>query len=71
MAIASMRIVSVVHSMKEVFTQNGKVCWTSERLPCVFTDNLLGWHLPGFDDSKWARGKPTEGISDAGVAFYR
>ncbi|KAF9452019.1 glycoside hydrolase family 35 protein [Macrolepiota fuliginosa MF-IS2] len=30
-----------------------------------------GWHLPGFDDSKWALGKPTEGISNPGVAFYR
>ncbi|EIN05080.1 hypothetical protein PUNSTDRAFT_146007 [Punctularia strigosozonata HHB-11173 SS5] len=30
-----------------------------------------GWHLPGFDDSKWAAGKPTSGISQAGVAFYR
>lgn len=32
---------------------------------------LLGWHLPGFDDSKWNQGKPTDGISEAGVAFYR
>ncbi|KXN86326.1 putative beta-galactosidase A, partial [Leucoagaricus sp. SymC.cos] len=30
-----------------------------------------GWHLPGFDDSKWAGGKPTEGITKPGVAFYR
>jgi hypothetical protein len=32
---------------------------------------LAGWHLPEFDDSKWAGGKPTEGISKAGVAFFR
>ncbi|KAH7102269.1 glycoside hydrolase superfamily [Auriculariales sp. MPI-PUGE-AT-0066] len=30
-----------------------------------------GWHLPGFDDSKWAVGKPTDGIKAAGVNFYR
>ncbi|KAJ7229001.1 glycoside hydrolase family 35 protein [Mycena pura] len=30
-----------------------------------------GWHLPGFDDSTWAPGSPTAGISHAGVAFYR
>ncbi|KAG6901882.1 hypothetical protein C0995_007006 [Termitomyces sp. Mi166 len=30
-----------------------------------------GWHLPGFDDVKWAVGKPTIGISAAGVSFYR
>lgn len=30
-----------------------------------------GWHLPGFDDSTWAAGKPTTGISTAGVSFYR
>ncbi|KAG5733968.1 putative beta-galactosidase A [Termitomyces sp. T112] len=30
-----------------------------------------GWHLPGFDDAKWAVGKPTAGISNAGVSFYR
>ncbi|KAF9526882.1 glycoside hydrolase family 35 protein [Crepidotus variabilis] len=30
-----------------------------------------GWHLPGFDDASWVPGKPTEGISSAGVAFYR
>ncbi|RDB20455.1 putative beta-galactosidase A [Hypsizygus marmoreus] len=30
-----------------------------------------GWHLPEFDDSKWATGKPTDGMSSAGVSFYR
>ncbi|TFK74453.1 glycoside hydrolase family 35 protein [Pluteus cervinus] len=30
-----------------------------------------GWHLPGFDDSRWAVGAPTTGISHPGVAFYR
>lgn len=30
-----------------------------------------GWHLPGFDDSKWQTGRPTDGISQAGVGFYR
>ncbi|KAF9008853.1 glycoside hydrolase family 35 protein [Cyathus striatus] len=30
-----------------------------------------GWHLPGFDDSKWTYGKPTDGMSTAGVSFYR
>ncbi|KAF8665643.1 hypothetical protein AX16_000098 [Volvariella volvacea WC 439] len=30
-----------------------------------------GWHLPGFDDSRWKTGKPTDGISQAGVGFYR
>lgn len=32
---------------------------------------VTGWHLPGFDDRKWATGKPTDGISHAGVSFYR
>ncbi|KAF8598092.1 glycoside hydrolase family 35 protein [Ceratobasidium sp. AG-I] len=31
----------------------------------------LGWHLPGFDDSKWASGSPADGVQGAGVAFYR
>ncbi|EJD54069.1 putative beta-galactosidase A, partial [Auricularia subglabra TFB-10046 SS5] len=30
-----------------------------------------GWHLPGFDDSKWATGKPTAGIAKPGVSFFR
>lgn len=30
-----------------------------------------GWHLPGFDDSKWANGRPTTGISKPGVSFFR
>ncbi|KAF8165127.1 glycoside hydrolase family 35 protein [Crassisporium funariophilum] len=30
-----------------------------------------GWHLPGFNDAQWASGKPTSGISTAGVSFYR
>ncbi|KAG9094270.1 hypothetical protein FS749_012782 [Ceratobasidium sp. UAMH 11750] len=31
----------------------------------------LGWHLPGFDDSKWASGSPADGVKGAGVVFYR
>ncbi|EUC54059.1 glycoside hydrolase family 35 protein, partial [Rhizoctonia solani AG-3 Rhs1AP] len=31
----------------------------------------LGWHLPGFDDSKWTAGSPSDGVQGAGVAFYR
>ena len=31
----------------------------------------LGWHLPGFDDSKWTVGSPSDGVQGAGVAFYR
>ncbi|CCO32169.1 hypothetical protein BN14_06223 [Rhizoctonia solani AG-1 IB] len=31
----------------------------------------LGWHLPGFDDSKWVSGSPSDGVQGAGVAFYR
>ncbi|KAJ7688379.1 glycoside hydrolase superfamily [Mycena rosella] len=30
-----------------------------------------GWHLPGFDDAGWGNGAPTDGIAQAGVAFYR
>ncbi|TFK43322.1 glycoside hydrolase family 35 protein [Crucibulum laeve] len=30
-----------------------------------------GWHLPGFNDAAWATGKPTTGISKAGVSFFR
>ncbi|KAL4864778.1 galactose-binding domain-like protein [Aspergillus spectabilis] len=31
----------------------------------------LGWHLPGFDDSDWPRGAPSDGFEGAGVKFYR
>lgn len=32
----------------------------------------LGWHLPGFDDSKWKTSSPTSaGLSGAGIRFYR
>lgn len=30
-----------------------------------------GYHLPGFDDSKWASKSPLKGISGPGVEFYR
>ncbi|KAK7060173.1 hypothetical protein VNI00_000937 [Paramarasmius palmivorus] len=30
-----------------------------------------GWHLPGFDDGKWASGRPNDGLTHAGVSFYR
>ncbi|ESK93618.1 glycoside hydrolase family 35 protein [Moniliophthora roreri MCA 2997] len=30
-----------------------------------------GWHLPDFDDSQWASGRPSEGLPRAGVSFYR
>ncbi|PFH52549.1 glycoside hydrolase family 35 protein [Amanita thiersii Skay4041] len=30
-----------------------------------------GWHLPGFDDTKWESGSPIDGMSTAGVMFYR
>jgi hypothetical protein len=29
-----------------------------------------GWHLPGFDVSRWREGGPLEGIKGAGVAWY-
>lgn len=31
----------------------------------------LGWHLPGFDDSKWESGSPAEGFAEPGARFYR
>lgn len=31
----------------------------------------LGWHLPGFDDSEWESRTPSEGVSTAGVGFFR
>lgn len=31
----------------------------------------LGWHLPGFNDRKWASGSPETGLSEAGAKFYR
>ncbi|KAK0727558.1 glycoside hydrolase superfamily [Lasiosphaeria miniovina] len=31
----------------------------------------LGWHLPGFDDSRWPAGSPREHSGDVGVRFYR
>lgn len=31
----------------------------------------LGWHLPGFDDSKWNASTPSIGLSTAGANFYR
>jgi hypothetical protein len=30
----------------------------------------LGWHLPGFDTSKWTSASPLQGLDKAGVAFY-
>ncbi|KAH7102986.1 glycoside hydrolase family 35 protein [Auriculariales sp. MPI-PUGE-AT-0066] len=30
-----------------------------------------GWHLPGFDDSKWKVGDPNRGFSSPGVSLYR
>lgn len=65
-----MRIVFVGPLMKVVFMQNDKVClrYSSEH---IIAHSLSGWHLPGFDDSKWDVGKPTDGLSSAGVAFYR
>ncbi|KAF2457709.1 glycoside hydrolase superfamily [Lineolata rhizophorae] len=35
------------------------------------TAERLGWHLPGFDDSAWDAGSPSEGLTGAGVNFYR
>lgn len=50
--------------------ERDKVCFS---IVCryFFLTLLEGWHLPGFDDSHWAVGKPTTGISTAGVSFYR
>ncbi|KAF4637265.1 hypothetical protein G7Y89_g814 [Cudoniella acicularis] len=31
----------------------------------------LGWHLPGFDDSRWEESTPQEGLSTDGARFYR
>jgi hypothetical protein len=31
----------------------------------------MGWHLPGFDDSKWEKGSPDVGLSTDGANFYR
>ncbi|KAL1638462.1 hypothetical protein SLS56_000271 [Neofusicoccum ribis] len=31
----------------------------------------LGWHLPGFDDSAWEDGSPTDGFAGAGIRWYR
>ncbi|KAF6839324.1 glycosyl hydrolase family 35 [Colletotrichum musicola] len=31
----------------------------------------LGWHLPGFDDSDWESGHPSEGFTGADARFYR
>ncbi|KAH8830554.1 glycoside hydrolase family 35 protein [Flagelloscypha sp. PMI_526] len=36
-----------------------------------FYGERQGWHLPGFDDSKWEAGSPLSGISKAGISFYR
>lgn len=30
----------------------------------------VGWHLPGFDTSKWQSGSPIEGLSKSGINFY-
>ena len=35
------------------------------------TAERLGWHLPGFDDSKWSSGSPSTGFSGATINFYR
>ncbi|KAF7307336.1 Beta-galactosidase [Mycena indigotica] len=30
-----------------------------------------GWHLPGYDDSKWETRTPSEGLAGPGVGFFR
>lgn len=30
-----------------------------------------GYHLPGFDDSKWAKRSPAKGLTKPGVGFFR
>ncbi|KAH7125967.1 glycoside hydrolase superfamily [Dactylonectria macrodidyma] len=35
------------------------------------TGERVGWHLPGYDDSDWPEGSPSEGLSAAGIKFYR
>lgn len=35
------------------------------------SNERLGWHLPGFDDSKWETGSPSTGFSGATIKFYR
>ncbi|KAL5002032.1 galactose-binding domain-like protein [Aspergillus recurvatus] len=35
------------------------------------TAERLGWHLPGFDDSKWPQGSSHDEFEEAGVRFYR
>ena len=35
------------------------------------TAERLGWHLPGFDDSEWESGSPSEGFEGGDVMFYR
>lgn len=36
-----------------------------------FHAERLGWHLPGFDDSKWASSAPSVGLNTSGANFYR
>ncbi|KAG5633692.1 hypothetical protein H0H81_005990 [Sphagnurus paluster] len=31
----------------------------------------LGWHLPGFDDSKWVSRSPSQGVEGATIGFFR
>jgi hypothetical protein len=35
------------------------------------TAERLGWHLPGFDDSKWNFSSPSAGFDGATINFYR
>lgn len=30
----------------------------------------VGWHLPGFDVSRWKSGSPADGVESAGVSWY-
>jgi hypothetical protein len=43
----------------------------TDRVLQGFHAERLGWHLPGFDDSHWVKGTPEQGLSEAGVRFYR
>lgn len=51
--------------------RNVKVFPCNLRLLLLLTEALLGWHLPGFDDSAWTDASPLDGVTEAGVQFYR
>ncbi|KAG5654663.1 hypothetical protein H0H81_009911 [Sphagnurus paluster] len=71
--VSTWKVAGNVGGESEAFTESAKVSGGKIGMPESrnLMGNFIGWHLPGFNDATWASKKPTDGISTAGVSFYR